>query len=79
MKMSMVNSQPPMAMHSKRPERQKTSWIDGERFQRGGEPQGDVDLILIFTLPETNSFAPENRPGPKRKLIFLTIHFHGPC
>ena len=32
MKMSMVNSQPPMAMHSKRPERQKTSWIDDAFF-----------------------------------------------
>ena len=26
--------------------------------------------IFRFTLPETNSKAPENRPGPKRKRVF---------
>ena len=30
------------------------------------------------TLPETNSkFAPENRPGPKRKLVFQPSIFRG--
>ena len=31
----------------------------------------------ITTLPETNIFAPENRPGPKRKFHIPTIHFQG--
>ena len=31
----------------------------------------------ITTLPKTNIFAPENRPGPKRKFHIPTIHFQG--
>ena len=31
---------------------------------------------ISYTIPETNIFAPENRPGPKRKVHRLpTIHF----
>ena len=36
--------------------------------------------VIFLTLPETNSFAPENRPGPKRKrdsLSIPTIPFSG--
>ncbi len=27
-------------------------------------------FLKLVTLPETNIFAPENLPGPKRKLVF---------
>ena len=26
--------------------------------------------MIFFTLPETNVFAPENRPKPNRKVVF---------
>ena len=30
-----------------------------------------------YTLPKTNIFAPENRPGPKRKVVFQPSIFRG--
>ena len=33
--------------------------------------------IYTYTFPETNIIAPENRPGPKRNLIFLPLFFRG--
>ena len=32
-------------------------------------PEG-IAFVIFVTLHETNIFAPENRPGPKRKLVF---------
>ena len=37
-----------------------------------------VRVLAGLTLPETNSkFAPENRPGPKRKGSSPNLHFSG--
>ncbi len=33
--------------------------------------------VWRFTLPETNIFAPENRPGPNRKVVFQPSIFRG--
>ena len=37
-----------------------------------------LKILLSTTLPETNIFAPENRPSQKETSI-LTTHFEGPC
>ena len=34
-------------------------------------------LGIIDTLPETNIFAPENRPKPNRKVVFQPSIFRG--
>jgi len=43
-----------------------------------GDKLGFRFSVSKYTLPKTN-IAPENRPGPKRKVVFLlpTINFHG--
>ena len=45
---------------------------------QGGNHEEFLPEILGITLPKTNSkFAPENRPKPKRKLIFQPSIFRG--
>ena len=36
---------------------------------------GKTPMLMTLTLPETNQNAPENRPGPKRKIIFQPSTF----
>ena len=35
--------------------------------------------FLVHTLPETNMFAAENRPGPQKETSTPTIHFQVLC
>ena len=37
----------------------------------------DVAASKLDTLPETNVFTPENRPGPNRKVVFQPSIFRG--
>ena len=40
--------------------------------------QGTEYIFWIYhTLPETNSFAPEDRPSQKETIVFPSIHFSG--
>ena len=39
--------------------------------KRGGRNKQDIpDIPTIYTLPETNIFAPENRPSQKETIVF---------
>ena len=40
-------------------------------------PIYDYICICVYTLPETNDIAPENRPGPNRKVVCQPPLFKG--